>query len=154
MGKNFIYWLRWILVLPGAMVAGFLATFPLHWFVLLLFHNFGGEAGEVDLLSLKFFALLIGKNAYLTEYNLYPAVIALFFIYGGSLIAPKYKFKTGLALFIIYVLVWLFVSYTAVFKGNIGGVNMWFSSRTIFALLGAILGLYMAKRKQTKIQKK
>jgi len=31
MKKDFKYWLRWLAVLPGALFAGILANFPLHW---------------------------------------------------------------------------------------------------------------------------
>ena len=40
MKKDFTYWLRWVAILPGALIAGILSTFPLHWLLYIAFaHN-------------------------------------------------------------------------------------------------------------------
>lgn len=144
--KDFKYWLRWVLVFPGALIAGFLATFPLHWILGLLF-ALHGKGEEVDVGTPGFFVDLFRLNADMIEYFLYPVVIAVTFILIGYKIAPKYKFKTALVLFGIYVTAWLVGIFFTAFKGDI---NMQIPLRAIIALLGASLGLYEAKRLDKK----
>jgi len=135
------YWIRWALVLPGALIGAFLATFPLHWILYLLF----SPSQEADFFSFKFFLGLFPSdlNAKSIEYIIYPAVMAIFFIITGYKIAPKYKFKTALLLFGLYIGVWL-TSYILVSSNLIYGVTI-SGVRPILALLGACLGLYQAK---------
>lgn len=125
------YWFRWIAVLPGAIIAGILATFPLHWILYFTFVN-----GEV----------ISGVNIEPIEYLLYPFVISITFIFVGYKIAPKFKFKTAIILFVFYIVSWLTVSILSFLKGSIGGINLDFSFRTILALLGSFVGLFLAKK--------
>ncbi|MGK2849100.1 MAG: hypothetical protein ACSLEX_03480 [Minisyncoccota bacterium] len=131
-------WLRWIAVLPGALIFGILATFPLHWLIYLAFAHDGATVfGIVELND---------DDWRYIEYYLYPFVIAVTFIYAGYRIAPKHKLKTAVALFVIYFTVWLIASYISLSKGDIYGSYLHFSGRTIFALIGAILGIYIVKK--------
>lgn len=129
------YWFRWFAVLPGAIIAGMSATFLLHW--ILYFSLVKGE-------------VVSGMSIEPIEYLLYPFVISLFFIYVGYKIAPKYKFKTAIILFVLYLILWLVISILSFMKVNIGNINLDFSFRTILALLGSIAGLYFAKKSNTK----
>jgi hypothetical protein len=83
------YWLRWVGVLPGALLAGLLATFPLHW--TLYFTLAHGET-------------ISGVNITPIERAMYPFVIALCYIVAGFKIAPKHKFKTSVILAVLYAL--------------------------------------------------
>jgi hypothetical protein len=123
MKKDFIYWLRWIAVLPGALIFGFLATFPLHW--LLYFTLAKGET-------------ISGVNIRLIESMLTPFVFAIVFILVGVEIAPKYKFKTSITLTILYV---SFVIGVIIFMSG------YLETRGILGLLGSFLGLYITWRK-------
>ncbi len=125
------YWLRWIAVFPGAIIAGLLATFLLHW--ILYFSLANGE-------------IISGVDINPIEYLLYPFVIAVIFIVAGYKIAPKHKFKTAIVLFVIYLIIWLTFSIISMFKGNIYGIDMKFSLRTILSLIGSIIGLFIAKK--------
>ena len=136
-----LYWLRWLSVFHGALASGFLATFPLHWVLQFIFTTARGE--EPALGSLRFFLNLLHlDNANSVEYLLYPAIIATTFIIVGYKIAPRYKFKTAVVLFGIYTITWIVISLITLFDG----VDKQFSVRTILALMGAILGLYGAKK--------
>ena len=137
MDKGFGYWLRWIIVLPGAIAVGILSTFPLHWILLLAFAHDG--ATIFGLIEFEH-----GIDIEPIEYMLYPAVIAATFVIAGYKIAPEYKFKTALALFVIYTLGWLAVIFFAQFKGDI---NIQIPIRAILAILGAAIGLYGARLK-------
>jgi len=126
MKNSFTYWLRWVAVLPGALVAGFLATFPLHW--VLYFTLADGE-------------IISGVNIKPIEYTLYPFVIAITFILVGFEIAPANKFKTSVVLTAIWILSFLgvFIFFSA--------LKPQFELRSTLSLLGAFLGLYIAWRK-------
>lgn len=123
------YWLRWIMVFPGALIAGLLVTFPLHWLLYLKFNNGGTILGFIELPS--------GSDTFI-EYNIYPLIIALTFVCVGYKIAPKYKIKTAIILFAVYFITWLIISIFSYY--NDVGLFSW---RTILALIGAILGLYI-----------
>ncbi len=140
------YYFRWILVLPGAIVGGFLATFPLHWLLYFIF----SPSREPVLGSIKFFVNLFpsGMNLESVEYLLSPFVVATTFIIVGYKIAPKHKFKTALVLFGIYTLTWLAISLISLWNNNLS-----FSLRTALALIGAIVGLCEVKRQESVLRK-
>ena len=136
--------------MPGAIASAFLTTLSLHWIIYHLFSN----QGEDDLFSLKFFAQLFKlfskQNAYLIEYNLYPFIIALSFVYFGYSIAPKYKFKTAIILFVTYLITWSIVMLLILNSTITGRV---ISLRTILALSGACLGLLIVKLKSHQMKR-
>jgi len=119
---------RWIAVLPGAWLAGFLATFPLHW--ILYFTLVNGET-------------ISGVNIEPIEYNLYPFVIAIVFILVGSKIAPKHKLKTSVILAVLYV---LFI-IGSVILGLQNGIEMSFGIRTLGPIVGLLIGLFIIWQK-------
>ncbi len=47
------YWLRWIAVFPGALLAGLLATFPLHWILYFTLAN-GGTISGVNIEPIEY----------------------------------------------------------------------------------------------------
>lgn len=146
MGQKVGYWLRWLAVIPGGLLVGIFATFPLHWLLSFIFAYGEGESP----LSLLLWAKHFGATAASAEYLLSPAVIATFFVYSGSKIAPKENLKTAKVLFGIYVTIWLIVSIIALSGQNVAGGVLTFSARTILAPLGALLGLISAKAKNDK----
>lgn len=135
MKKDFIYWLKWIAVFPGAIIAGLLATFPLHWVLYATLAN-----GET----------ISGVNINPIEYFLYPFVIAIIYILAGYKIAPDNKFRAASVLFGVYVLFWIVASIIALSSNSIFGLNLQFSGRTILSLIGAIIGLFIVKKIHNK----
>ena len=123
MKKDFTYWFRWVAVLPGALIFGFLATFPLHW--LLYFTLARGET-------------ISGVNIRPIESMLTPFIFAIVFILVGVEIAPKYKFKTVIILTILYV---SFVIGIIIFMSG------YLKTNGILGLLGSFLGLYITWKK-------
>ncbi len=126
MNKDFKYGLRWVAVVPGALIAGFLATFPLHW--LLYF-------------TLAHGGIVSGVNIKPIEYNLDPFVSAITFILVGFEITPVNKFKTS----VVLATTWL-LSFFGVFI-FLSALKPQFELRGALSLLGAFLGLYIAWRK-------
>jgi hypothetical protein len=141
--SDFIYWLRWFFVFPGAILIGFLSTFPLHWILVFLYFHF--VRGNINSI-ISDMRNIVGP----IESFLYPSVAAFFYIYGGYKIAPKNKFKTVIVLFVLYLIIWLIGTIVALFKININGIIYQFSFRQVFTLLGAILGLYVTKKLNSK----
>ena len=122
------YWLNWIAVFPGAIVAGLLSTFLFHWVLYETLAN-GLVISGVDINPI--------------ESILYPFVVAIVFILAGYKIAPDHKFKASITLFIIYVIAWIIFSAVALLGGS--SVSFQLSGSTILALVGAAFGLYITK---------
>ena len=125
--------MRWIAVFPGAILAGILATFPLHWILQLKSAYDGTLFGFIELPPSAFTSI---------EYHLYPFVIALVYILAGETIAPKHKFKTAVVLAVLYA---LFTAVTLFFVSN-SGLQASFGLRSIGPVLGLLLGLYIARQ--------
>lgn len=125
--------LRWIAVLPGALLAGILATFPLHW-ILQLKSMDGTFLGFIELPPEAFVSI---------EYALYPLVIALVFIVVGASIAPSFKFRVACALAVLYV---LFALGALIFAVNIG-LQTSIGIRAAGPVIGIILGLLIVRQK-------
>lgn len=126
------YWLRWLAVIPGALTAGVLAAFPLHFAVYSTLRNFVVPYPE------------------LPERILSPFVIAAVFIWAGSRIAPEHKAASSAVLFGI----WMFLVGGFFFLALSGA--SWMGSQLYFrggglgpiaAITGALVGLYIARRK-------
>ncbi len=138
------YWLRWFIVLPGSILVAFLATFPLHWILYLIMD----PNKEYDMASFGFFMKLFSEDISVesVERLIYPAVMAVVFVIAGYKIAPKYKFKTAVVLFVVYLLTFLVISILAISNN----VQVQFSTRAILALFGAVIGLTGAKSLEDK----
>ena len=119
-------WLRWIFLLPGSLISGFLATFPLHW--TLYFSLARGET-------------ISGVNIEPIERALSPFVIAIMFILVGYKIAPKYKFQACIALTLLWTTFFIGIF---IFMSD---QQVQLQGRGIGSLLGSFLGLYIAWRK-------
>ncbi len=126
--------LRWVAVLPGALLAGFLATFPLHW--ILYFSLAKGET-------------ISGVNIEPIEYAIYPFVIAITFVLAGYEIAPNHKFKTSVGLTILWIT--LFLSAFLLVPIFIPQLELNFELRGILSILGSLLGLFIVWKKEEKI---
>lgn len=137
MNKSFIDWLRWFAVLPGALIAAFLVTFPLHWILYIGFAHDGTLFGFIELPD--------GANISI-ERAITPFVIALTFIVVGYKISPGHKYRTSLVLCGLYALAFVYALFFISDQYHP-------ESRSILALVGLGVGLYWAW-KQSKIDRK
>ncbi len=142
MNAKIKYWLRWIAVLPGAIIIGFLSTFPVHWILYLAFARDGTLLGFIELPP--------GINIPIENF-IYPSIVAFTFVFAGYKIAPKYKFKTAIVLFGIYIITWSIVSFVALSNGSIHNLDIQFLGRTILAIVGASIGLFTARNETKKV---
>jgi hypothetical protein len=136
----FIQILRWIAVIPGALLAHLILMFPIHWLVIWL-HMKDSEGNN------GFFALIPED---IMEYGIlaFTAPFALIFV--GSYIAPKYKLHTGVAMGILWAILFLGSIGFTVGTREVEGWN-WLRLTVTVALgiAGAITGfLYTQKYNQ------
>jgi len=123
------YWLRWLTVLPDALLAGILATFLLHWILYSTLTKF------------------IDPYPELPERLLSPFVMAAVFIWAGSRIAPEHKFKTALVLFGLLLLLLGGFVFLGLTGANLMGYQLYFQDggiRSIMAFAGALTGLFLS----------
>lgn len=121
---------RWILVLPGGILAGIAATFILHFLLYLILSKFYSTYPEFP------------------EKALTPFVVSLAFLLVGTAIAPNYKIATALTLLLIWVAF-------AVLLATIHFTGMrWFGKEIYFeadgiaiasGIIGTFLGLLLVK---------
>jgi len=139
MNKDFKYWLRWLAVLPGALFAGILAIFPLHW---ILYSTLRNET------------IFIDPYPELPERLLSPFIMALVFVWAGSRIAPDYKFKTSIVLFGIWIFLAIGLVFLTLSGANFMGKELYFKDggiRLTFAIAGAIIGFYIARKTDLRV---
>jgi hypothetical protein len=143
MDKGFKYWLSWIGVLPISLIAGVLVDFPVHW---VLYQTLSG-----------------GDNPFITPYPELPERIlapffrALVIVWISALIAPEHKFKTA----VILATLWIFGAGATFVLGYLGfhtdniQHNLTVSGLPIImGVVGAVVGLYIVKKKISEEQTK
>lgn len=136
-GVNSRYWLRWLAVLPGAILAGILALFPLHWALYLTLISF------------------VRPYPDLPERVLTPLVIGAVFIWAGSRIAPQYRVETAVGLFGLWMALLVAVVYLSLSDGTFMGRRPYFQGSRIVpvaALVGGFVGLYIVRKKSTETE--
>jgi hypothetical protein len=120
--------LRWISVIPGAVLAGVLATFPWHWIL------------EINTLNADFIDL--SPRAFeVLERTTYPGVVAFAYVMVGCAIAPSHKLKTAIglsALYLVFAASFLFYLASTGAKLDVG-------LRAIGPIVGLALGLLIVR---------
>ena len=86
------YVLRWVAVLPGALICVFLVLYPIHWFVMLQYTN----NADYDASDLK-----VILNPQTLELLMRAFLSPFILITVGAKIAPKFKFQTAIVLAIV-----------------------------------------------------
>ena len=132
---TYIQILRWIAVLPCAIIAALLSLVPLHLLLYLIFTRFVEVYPEMP------------------ERILAPAVLSGVFIWVGAKVSPDYKLETAVILFGVWMfLVGGFVFLT--FTGNeFNGGQLYFRYSgvpTFMAVIGAIVGLFVVWTERKK----
>ncbi len=126
------YWLRWLAVIPGALLGGILLTFPLHWILYNTLKNF------------------IEPYPELPERILSPFVIAVGFVWLGAWIAPARKTEVAVVLFVLWVVLLGGTVAFTLLVGNIGGRQLFMHGGGLapaMAFVGGIIGLLIVRKK-------
>ncbi|MCD6250584.1 MAG: hypothetical protein J7J98_09670 [candidate division Zixibacteria bacterium] len=126
-------WLRWIAVLPAALLATILSAFPLHF---VLYQTLTGS-GIVD------------PYPETPERVLLPLVASMAFIWVGANVAPSHKLKVATSLLVPWLLLLVSAVVMALNSSNLWGMQ--FSSEeiglpTVLSIFGAIAGLYIVRK--------
>jgi hypothetical protein len=131
-------WIRWLAVLPGGLLAGTLALFPLHWVLYSRLQNFIDPVPE------------------LPERILSPFVIGACMIWFGARIAPTRKMETAVVLFGLWMVLLGGVIALVLFVGNVRGHGVYLQAGGVapaMAFVGGVVGLLAVwrwtKREQT-----
>lgn len=128
--------LRWLAVLPGAVVAALVALFPLHF---VLYQTLTGSG-------------IVEPYPQSPERLLGPLVSALVFVWAGSRIAPSRKVETATVLLgILLLLVGAFFAL-GLTGAHIGDVQYSLPLGGLppaGAVVGAFAGLYLARRENS-----
>jgi hypothetical protein len=114
------YWLRWLAILPGAILAGVLATIPLHFVLYMSLSSW------------------IEPYPELPEQLLIPFVIGCAFVWAGGRIAPDRKIETS----VILLCIWIFLCGGFVFLAMSGG--QWMNQSIQLRYGGLLLALGIA----------
>lgn len=118
---------RWFAVIPGALVGGFLAQFPIHWAVMLF--KFLPDSGDHIVTNSSGESLFHAMNASDLEFMGYALITPAIIILVGSRIAPKRHFEVaiGIAILIVCGLCWGLYSLHSMsnVRSITGAVPLW-----------------------------
>jgi len=129
----FLYWLRWLAVLPAAVLAVLIVSFPVHWAVLIFINMSNSEeAGLLGLLNWPPESLERLGQAFF-------APLAL--VYIGAKVAPAFKLHTAGVLMILYA---IGLGYALTYGSLIGAYEGWlwleFGGVAALGVAGVITG--------------
>ncbi len=133
--------LRWFAVLPGAIMCAFLATFPIHWGVMLI--QLFGNSSDDSFVSIDGKTPLAAIPSEMLERFGYALFTPIILIIIGAKIAPKYKAQTGIAITVLWALGFGAALTMTIFQRPYIGWS-WPRIAITFALgvAGAAIGLY------------
>jgi ABC-type sugar transport system permease subunit len=137
------YILRWVAVLPGAILAVLVVMFPIHWLVMHQYTDYG-EGSLRGIISPRTLETL--ANAFFTPF---------IFVVSGSAIAPKFKYSTGIALALLLfpVYVWIGTVILSDVHQRPNTLFQWFrlGVTVLLWLAGFVFGLRQAKKSQNEM---
>jgi hypothetical protein len=133
------YWLRWLAVLPAAILARILVEFPLHW---VLYANLTGSG-------------FITPYPETPERLLAPFVGAIAFVWAGAKVAPAYPVHTACVLSGLWLLAVMTLSAMAFAGAEIAGVQLGFDGvlsvvRPVMSFIGAIVGFNIVRKEHAQ----
>ena len=146
--------LRWIAVLPRSLFGALLASFPIHWSVMLIDY-FGTEIDKDG--TINYTGFLAALPAEVLELFMLAFTAPLIVLTVGAYIAPKYKFIAGICLAILYAISWGVIS-TFIANDISGGLytaGRWLRlAVTVFLQIGGVAGgLFVAHRLEVASRK-
>lgn len=131
--------LRWIAVLPGALLGVLLAMFPWHWLVLFM----QSGSGDDSFISYKGKPLLSSIPTEVLEYAGVAFLTPFVLVSVGTYIAPKFKFQTGIAMSILWGMGFVASLTYVLISSDVGG---WNGIRLVSTCILGIIGVGLALR--------
>jgi hypothetical protein len=130
--------LRWIAVLPAGVVCAFLVTFPIHWGVMLIQYFGKPEENSKTVTYTNPLAMIPPDVLEMFGYALFVPMVL---ITSGAILAPRFKFRTGIAIAI------LFLGLCCLLLGNSESIDISgfrYAVTIILWVVGVAWGLYNA----------
>ena len=138
--------IRWVAVLPGAVISAFVAIFPIHWIVLINQYD-AQDLDDYGKPSATFLALVPTE---VLEQLARSFIIPFVVILAGTYIAPRYKLHAAIFLTALLCIFW---AYTIMFvwQDIVAGFynfGRWFRLGLSIALWfgGITLGLHKVRQ--------
>ena len=138
--------LRWIAVLPGSFLCVVLAAFPIHWVVMLI--QMFGRSGEDATISVGGKTPLAAIPPEVLERFGYALFTPLVMIIIGVKIAPSFKFSTGIALAVLWGIMFG-VGMTIAISQGWGWGWLRFVITCVLGISGVAIGLSQVHKAQT-----
>lgn len=126
--------LRWIAVLPGGILAGFLILFPLHW--VLYFTLVRGSMIQMPM-----------EDMAPIERFLSPVLSSIFFVFAGAMIAPKKQLLVSYVLFSLSLFARIGIILVAVAQQLDLDLSTYGILRLSIASLAGALGILIVRLK-------
>jgi len=146
---RFAYVMRWIAVLPGAILCAILALFPIHWAVMLIKHFWTHVDSDG---TITYYNPLAALPAEVLEYFANAFFTPFIIISVGARIAPKFKFQAAIALAVLMGVAYGVVStfVTSDITSGLYTVGRWvrLGVTVILCIAGVSSGLWSAHSAQ------
>jgi len=141
---------RWLAVLPGAFLCALLVAFPIHWAVELI-QLFGGS-GDDSAVSIDGKTPLAAIPPEMLERFGYALFTPLVMIIVGVKIAPKFKFHTGIALAVLWGIIFGAGMTFVISQGQYSGWGwLRFAITCLLGIAGVSLGLLRIHKTQKEM---
>jgi len=128
---------RWVAVVPGGILCGFLVLFPLHW--ILYFTLVKGSIIEMPL-----------EDMAPIERFLSPILSSILFVYAGARIAPKKQFTVSIILCILSLLIRVGIVLFAKHSGITLDMSFYGILRSLLSALAGGIGVLLVYIKVTE----
>ncbi len=132
--------LRWFAVLPGAILGALLVSFPVHWAIVLyqLFDN-----PDESIITINGKSLFAAIPIEILEGLGLAFFVPLVMIVVGTKIAPSHKFQTGIALAVLWGILFVSAATIVISRGQyVGWQWLIFVLTCVLGIAGVRSGLY------------
>ena len=139
--------LRWLAILPGGLLCALIVAFPIHWGVGLI--QLFGMSSENSFVSIGDKIPLAAIPPEMLERFGYAFFTPLIMIVSGAHIAPRFKFQTGIALAVLWGIIFVAGMTFVISQGQYSGWGwLRFAITCVLGIAGVCLGLFRVQRKK------
>ena len=135
------YYLRWLAVLPGAVISAFLVAFPIHWIIMFIGYRHT-EINEDGTVTYENFLAAIPPDV--LEYFAYAFSTPFVMIIAGAYIAPSLKFTTAKILSGILFLIFAYITFIS--TADLVFTGLHFAATVALNLCGIVAALIIVQK--------